>query len=129
MILRQLSKDGLKRSTFAMSKELTGLFDSKRPAGWLRRLVKSRLVCFAIAAENQFGNTGEHNRAINHYGANPFPPGRSKRQKPKPISKRGNSANDEKRPREEAVNAAAARNVDQTRYPHERKRRCPQNRF
>jgi hypothetical protein len=68
-----------------------------------------------IPAKNEFWNTSEHDRANNCYGANPFPPGRSKRQKPKPISKRGDSAKNQKRSCEAAVNAAAARGVEQTR--------------
>jgi hypothetical protein len=50
------------------------------------------------------------------------PSGRPKRQKSKPTSERGNSAKNQKRSCEAAVDATAARSVKQTRYDHERKR-------
>ena len=67
-----------------------------------------------IATENQFWNTGEGDTADNCYGANPFPSGRSKRQKSKTVSKGSNSSQDEKRACEATVDAAASGSVVQT---------------
>jgi hypothetical protein len=83
----------------------------------------------SIAPENQFGNASERDRSNNCYTANPIPSGWAKRQESDPISEGSNSAKNEKRPCEDAVNAAATGSVDQTHYTHERERRCPQNRF
>jgi hypothetical protein len=88
---------------------------------WLGRVWSSS----PITAENQFGNASKRDRSDNGYGANPIPSGRAKRQKLKPISERSNSAKDEKRPREKAMNAAASKSVKQTQYTHERERRRP----
>ena len=82
-----------------------------------------------IAAENQLGNASECDPANDCYSANPIPSGRAKRQESDPISEGGNSAKNEKRPCEDAVNAGATGSVDQTCYTHERERGCPQNRF
>jgi len=82
-----------------------------------------------IAAENQLGNASERDPANNCYSANPIPSGRAKRQESDPISEGSNSAKNEKRPCEDAVNAATTGSVKQTHYTHERERRCPQNRF
>src|SRR5215471_12345868 len=81
-----------------------------------------------IAAKNKFRDATKCDCANNCHVANPFPSGRSKAKKPKPVSEGNNSAEDEKRPCEQAVNSAAAESVHQTRYTHERERRCPQNR-
>jgi hypothetical protein len=67
-----------------------------------------------IATENEFWNAGEGDTANNCYGANPFPSGRSKRQKSKTVSKGSNSTKDEKRASEEAVDTAASGSVEQT---------------
>src|SRR5262249_2954796 len=68
----------------------------------------------SIATENEFWNAGESDAADNCYGANPFPPRRSKRQKSKTISEGGNSTEDEKRASEVTVDAAASGGVEQT---------------
>jgi hypothetical protein len=93
---------------------------------WLERLVWS---VSPIAAENQLGNASKRDPANNCYRANPLPTGWAKRQESKSVSERSNSAKNEKRPGEEAMNAAAAGSVNQAHYTHERERRCPQNRF
>src|SRR5262249_48758305 len=82
-----------------------------------------------IAPENKFRNATERDRANNCHGASPSPSGWSKRQKSKPIPQGGKSAKDEKRPREKAVNSAAAECVEQTHYTHESERRRPQDGF
>jgi hypothetical protein len=64
-----------------------------------------------IAAKNKFWNATERNRANNCYDADPFPSRWSERQKSKPISERTNSAKDEKRSSEVAVNTATAKSV------------------
>jgi len=66
-----------------------------------------------IATKNQFWNAGECDTANNRYGANPFPSGRSKRQKSKTVSKGSDSTKDEKRASEVAVDAAASGSVEQ----------------
>ena len=66
----------------------------------------------SIATENEFWNASEGDTANNCYGANPRPSGRSKRQKPKTVSKRSNSTENEKRASEVTVNAAASGGVD-----------------
>ena len=70
-----------------------------------------------IATEDEFRNATERDRANNCHDANPFPPGWSKGQKSEPIAQGSESAKDEKRPREEAMNATAAASVDRHTTP------------
>jgi hypothetical protein len=67
-----------------------------------------------ITAENEFWNAGEGDTANHCYGANPFPSGRSKRQKPETVSKGSKSTKDEKRASEAAVDAATSGSIKQT---------------
>src|SRR5215831_8168513 len=99
--------------------------------GWVGFIDWLDGICFIlpIAAKKEFWSAGEHDRANNCYDANPFPAGPAKRQKSKAISERGNSARNQKRSCEAAVNSATTRSVDQTRCTHERERCCPQNHF
>ena len=62
----------------------------------------------SIATENEFWNASEGDTPNNCYGANPFPTGRSKRQKSKTVSKGTNSTENEKRTSEVTVDAAAS---------------------
>ncbi len=78
-----------------------------------------------ITTENEFWNAREGDTANNCYGANPFPSGRSKRQKSKTVSKGSNSTKDEKRASEAAVGAAASGSVEQTQCPHDTQGRGP----
>ena len=78
-----------------------------------------------IATEDEFWNASEGDATNNCYGANPFPSGRSKRQKPKTVSKGSNSTKDEKRASEAAVGAAASGSVEQTQCPHDTQGRGP----
>ena len=82
-----------------------------------------------ITTENEFRNESERDAANNCYDTNPLPPRRSYWQQPKAISEGSNSAKNEKRLREEAMNAATPGSINQAHYTHERERRCPQNRF
>ena len=59
-----------------------------------------------IGAENQLGNASERDPANDCYSANPIPSGRAERQESDPISEGSNSAKNEKRPCEDAVNVA-----------------------
>src|SRR5262249_61433495 len=79
--------------------------------------------------KNHTGKASKADPANNCYRANPRPAGWAKRQDSKSISEGSDTAKNEKRPREEAMNAAAAGSVNQAHYAHERERRCPQNRF
>ena len=89
-----------------------------------------RLALFRpIAAENQLRNTSKRDGANNCDRANPLPAGWAERQESKSKSERSNSAKDEKRTREEAVDPAAAGSVNQAHCTHERERCCPQNHF
>ena len=75
-----------------------------------------------IPTEKQFRNATKAQRANDCSDADPLPPGRSKRQKPEAITEGSNSAEDEERPRKEAVNATAPVSVQKTRYAHDRER-------
>jgi len=68
----------------------------------------------SIATENEFWNASEGDTPNNCYGANPFPTGRSKRQKSKTVSKGSNSTENEKRASEVTVDAATSRAIEQT---------------
>jgi len=74
--------------------------------------------CLSIPTENEFRDAGESDTANNCYVANPFPSGRSKRQKSETVSKGSDSTKDEKRASEPAVDAAASGSVEQTQSPH-----------
>jgi len=100
---------------------------STRAVGFIGWLGRVRFIA-TIAAKNKLRNATKRDCANNCHGANPFPSRRSKWKKAKPVSEGNNSAEDEKRSREQAVNSAAAKSVHQTRYTHECERRCPQNR-
>ena len=85
--------------------------------------------CSPILAENEFRNASEYYGANNRSSANPLPAGGSERQKSKAVPEGSKSADDEKRPREAAVNAGAAGSIDQTSYTHDAEGGRPQNRF
>jgi hypothetical protein len=78
-----------------------------------------------IMTENEFWNACEGDTANKCYGANPFPSGRSKRQKPKTVSEGSNSTKDEKRASEAAVDAAASGSVEQTQCAHDAQGQSP----
>jgi hypothetical protein len=78
-----------------------------------------------IAAENELGNASERDPANDCYSANPIPSGRAKRQESDPISEGSNSAKNEKRASEVAVDAAASGSVEQTQCPHDTQGRGP----
>jgi len=82
--------------------------------GWLGPV---RFIA-SIAAKNEFWNASEGDAADHYYGANPFPTGRSKRQKSKTVSKGSNRTENEKRASEVTVDAAASGSVEQTECPH-----------
>ena len=67
-----------------------------------------------ITTENEFWNASEGDTPNNCYGANPFPTGRSKRQKSKTVSKGSNSTENEKRASEVTVDAATSGGIEQT---------------
>jgi hypothetical protein len=75
-----------------------------------------------IPPEKKLWNKREAQGTDDSSEANPIPPRRSKPQKPEPITKRSNRREDEKWPREAAVNAAASGSVEQTRYTHDQER-------
>ena len=68
----------------------------------------------SVATENEFWNASKGDTANNGYGTNPFPSERSKRQKPKTVSKGSNRTENEKRASEVTVEAAASGGVEHT---------------
>ena len=102
-------------------------FSRRKAVGFIDWLGRVRFIA-TIAAKNKFWNPTKRDCANDCHGANPFPSGRPKWKKSKPVSEGNNSAKDEKRAGEQTVNSAAAESVYQTRHAHERERRCPQNR-
>jgi hypothetical protein len=97
----------------------TQAFRCARAKSWLHRLGRVWSIS-SIAAENQLRNTSKRDGTNNCYRANPLPAGWAERQESNSISERSNSAKNEKRPCEKAMNAAASGSVNQAHDTHER---------